>query len=224
MARARDAEITADRWFTFVDEIAPLGWSVISFKKAREMHQRVLLQKTVSEARAQQERGTIYELSHKIDAMQCALLAEEIVRFAQTRPAPANLSYDDLKTLTEFLDKVNETYRVQVHMPYEKVYDAEYILKTLSRRTKGDGQRRRLRALEWINDAYKQLERGEAEMQHFYEREKRDIKRILPPYLQSLIDQVVEIFVYDPYRLGIEYIHRNHPGPIGAFYGLDEEE
>lgn len=74
----------------------------------------------------------------------------------------------------------------------------------------------------WL--AYTEIKAMQAKFELKYATRESVLKRLLPPHFSPLISQFLELFIYGPIRMLIQYLHLNHPGPLGVFNGLDEEE
>jgi hypothetical protein len=215
-------------WAEYIYEVATYGRNEPSVKIAQSLHRKLTARLEEDDHLILTETG-LYKQSHMLDRHQTLELLSEIEAFVRSRdplPAPRKRSKS---VWLKFLHSVNETYGVLIHSFFQGIYEAEQVINQVAPRRKdwrSKGQELALeRATEKIATLYDQFNNDFPKARARYEALKADVKSQIPhqPRLHYLIDKMVELFVYDPYELGILYIRRHHPGTIGAFHGLEEE-
>jgi hypothetical protein len=212
-------------WSTYLDEFLTQGRTEIVFDRARKMNARLRERLRHSDAASRYEEG-IYKQSNLLDKHQTQELLNELEAFVRSRGSPVPTTDAETKALTDFLDdNVKETYDVALSMLFQQVFEAEDRLRRIvGPRNSPHNVSLFEKASEDIAHAYHAFNNDYPRVSGRYEALKADVKSKVPPRFHKLIDKTVELFVYDPYKLGILYIRRHLPGAIGVLQGLNEEE
>jgi hypothetical protein len=220
LSDTKDPEQPLDEWSTFLDEILPVV-KPGALSRARLVSMRRRLEDRAQNASyvIADSRGTIYEQSNMLDKRHALALISEIDQRLATAWSGESVSSDNLNALTHFLDDVRETYNISLFSLFQPVAEAEERL----RGKQYTPQQKKISA-DSVYFVYKNFERDFPKMKQRYESLKRQIKGRLPLRFHGPVDQIVELFVYEPYETGLLYIRRHLPGTVGAFHGLEEEE
>jgi hypothetical protein len=227
--RMEDEDTAYAYWADYIDEVALFGRTESSVKIAQGLHRKLTARFEYDMEKINSETG-LDKQSHMLDRHQTLALIEELEAFVRSRdplPSPQKKS-KTAKVLGAFLDEnVRETYNVLVHSFFQGIYEAEQIINhvgPIPKALRSKGQEMALeRATGKVAELYDRFNNDFPRARARYEALKADVKSKIPQRLHRLIDKMVELFVYDPYELGILYIRRHHPGTIGAFHGLEEE-
>lgn len=221
-----------EEWATFLDEIYAFGRTDITAERAQAMFGRLQTNLLRTEHALTVEKG-IYIQTHMQNKRQALALMQELERFVRTRAAPhpggqSGKSGDLLLmyplALTSFMDDhVHGVYQVVLWSFWQPLAHLEGSVWGL-KKTRGRAPNllvMRERALQEIGELYDRFSADMPKLRVAYEQLKRDTKAQLPEHFHRLIDMVVELFVYEPYELGLLYIRRHLSGAVGAFHGLD---
>jgi hypothetical protein len=221
LGKLRAGYTVLEDWATFIDEILVMDRTVFVMDKARHMHKRLRERLRASTAASQYEHG-IFKQSNKLDAHQTQKLLDELDAYVHSRVTPTAVTKAEADVLTNFLeDDVKETYDVTLGGLYQGVFDAEEQLRGV-RRGAPSWTMIFEESSQSIADNYHRFNNDYPKTRARYEALKSNVKRQVPQHLHRFIDNTVELFVYQPYEIGILYIRRNHPGAIGTLNGLEE--
>jgi len=226
---------TFEQWELFLTKLMPsdvedltgayISWGA-RFRTARETAREVESDHKIYLARkAANFFDGLYLQTQALDALQSRVLIQEIVNFVQhgpyePPPEPGALPTGQAVKMEIFTSRVRETYNVVVESFWRPLSDAEHSYSIL----RGERLRKaRMSSLDIIGELHDRFKKDFPKVKVYFDAMQADLASQLPGRFRPVLRKTVELFVYEPYRLGIEYIERNLPSATGAFYGLEEE-
>jgi len=206
-------------WEEF-SRILSKGLSDRTAQVARDLYER-LQDHALEDEQWIRTREGLYIQTASLDLRQVRALMQEVERFVRkARPTPyLERGY---QALSDFFNQVQETYDVVVLSFFSPLSQYEERINSAWAQLPSYKDAK-ARDVERVGDLYDRFNKDLPKVHMRYRAEKHALKQKLPAHFHSLIDTVVELFVYEPYELGLLYIRRNLPGTIGAFHGLPEK-
>ncbi len=216
--------MTIELWSEMINDLLPtdavnlkgkaLTWAA-KFKIARDLAQSAGFKLKTHEAHRSFHEG-FYIHTQALDERQTQVLVQILEDFVRAGDQRRLYSLQGASKAAEKLTlNVEETYKVIVFSLFQSIGDKEDFFSHIREgRRFGKHLWKELGELHdrFKNDFPKVVQRYEAMLQQTYP--------YFPPAHQAILREFVELFVFEPYDLGITYIHRNYPGAIGAFHGL----
>jgi len=229
---------TSAEWFIFIVEVYGHTLTHDKVERARNLHENAVVslrsaqqdlavwpprdwlhQKALTDARA--SKALIEEIEHYVRTKKYQGIADRYEKRnhpfyrAFSHSSHASFVLSSVYRLAEYV------FTHRSHPPLEerrntllrRGFSPEAITDILS----GDEEKREIYSIYVALDS---LEASE-ELREL-KAEAARAKKALPQPFHRLVDMYVQMFWDEPREIALQYIRRNYPGPIGAFYGLPE--
>lgn len=208
-----------NQWENF-SQIMLRGLSEETAYAAQSLYRELLDHASEDESWIRTREG-LYVQTAALDLRQVQALMQEVVRFVQ-KTRPTHLKSGQ-QALADFFKQVQETYSVidqSFFVPlslYEERINSAWAKLPAYKAARAQDVR-------LTGELYDTFNKDLPKVRKRYEVLARVTKTALPAHFHSLIDTVVQMFVYEGYETGLLYIRRSMPGTIGAFHGLPEKK